>query len=124
MKKIMLLLLFTFSAGGFLFADELLQIVAQNSKQDYVIGYALVSDYTAGIVEHKLKDEFLSVELYYADLSAADWNICVSAIHQTAIKSRLSTYIADKSREKIALAGPYYSLLDAKKVLGNYLFLD
>ena len=124
MKKLISILLCLIVFISLISADELLQVVAQNSDYDFVVGYALVSDYTAGRVEKKLGDEFLSAGLYYTQYSTSDWRLAVANIQQAARNSGYSTYIADKSHEKIALTGPSSSLLKAKRALGDYMFLD
>lgn len=122
MRKVIVLIVLLL-CSTVLFADELLQVVAQNSDYDFVVGYALVSDTTANRLERKLGDEFLTTGLYYTDYSIRDWNLAVSNIRQTARNSGLSTYIADKSHEKIALIGPSSSLYKAKRTIGDYIFL-
>ena len=122
MKRFFVLLILIM-CGLNLFADELLQVRAQNSDYDFVLGYALVSDAAANRLERKLGDEFFTTGLYYTNYSINDWELAVSNIRQTARNSGLSVYIADKSYEKIALVGSSASLLKAKKALG-YMFLE
>ena len=123
MKRLLSFLLILIAFSTFLTANELLQVVAQNSDYDYVVGYALLSDAAANRVERKLGDEFLTTGLYYTNYSTSDWELAVSNIRQTSRNNGLSVYIADKSYEKIALVGKSSSLLKAKRALG-YMFLD
>ena len=106
-----------------LFADELLQVRAQNSEYDYAIGYALVSDGYANSTEHRLAKEFLTTGLYYTKYSTNDWNLALDNLRYNSRKNGLSIYIADASSEKIALIGPASSLRKAKNALGS-LFLQ